>query len=93
MARAATESIPRSCPQPFAAIGVLRDIDGDKQLEVTVLAISSTCCTFRSPVGFRPGATHTLRIGTGPLYLASTLHIISSRDRTDGSFDIGATFA
>jgi hypothetical protein len=34
-----------------------------------------------------------MRIGTGPLYLASTLQIVSSRDRSDGSFDIGARFA
>jgi len=49
-------------------------------------------CAFRSPVAFRQGATYTMRIGTGPLHLTSTLRIISSRDRDDGFFDVGAKF-
>ena len=95
MARAATAAdlLPRSQPQPFDALGVLSEIDGDKQLQVTVVTLGADGCTFRSPVPFRPGETYTLRIGTGPLYLASTLTIVSSRDGSDGCFDIAAKFA
>ena len=49
-------------------------------------------CAFTAPVGFRPGATYNMRIGTGALHLSSTIRIISSRDRIDGLFDIGAKF-
>ena len=79
--------------QPMEAAGLITDIDGDKQLEVTIVNLSPHGCGFRSPVPFRPGATHTLRIGSGPLYLASTFCIVSSRDRSDGLFDVGAKFA
>ena len=79
--------------QPMEALGVLTEIDGDKQLEVAIVNVSPHGCGFRSPVPFRPGATYTMRIGTGPLYLASTLCIVSSRDRSDGLFDVGAKFA
>jgi hypothetical protein len=75
------------------ALGVLTNIDGDKHLEVTITDLSPHGCGFRSPVPFRPGATYTMRIGTGPLYLASTLQIVSSRDRSDGFYDVGAKFA
>jgi hypothetical protein len=94
MARVATAAdfITRPQPQPFDALGVLTEIDGDKQLQVTVVTLSVDGCTFRSPVPFRPGETYTLRIGTGPLYLASTLRIIASRDRSDGLFEVAATF-
>ena len=91
-ATAAADSIPRSCPQPFDALGVLTEMDGDKQLQVTVTTLGADGCTFRSPVPFRPGETYTLRIGTGPLYLASTLKIIASRGRSDGKFDVAASF-
>ncbi len=96
MARAATAAadlFQRAQPQPFDAVGVLSETDGDKQLQVTIVTLGPDGCTFRSPVPFRPGATYTLRIGTGPLYLASTLRIIASRDRTDGRFDVAAAFA
>ena len=79
--------------QSMDALGVLTDIDGDKQLEVAVLNLSPHGCAFRSPVAFRPGTTYTMRIGTGPLYLASTLFVVSSRPRRDGNFDVGARFA
>jgi hypothetical protein len=94
MARVATAAdfITRSQPQPFDALGVVTEIDGDKQLQVTVVTLAADGCTFRSPVPFRPGETCTLRIGTGPLYLASTLKIVASRDRTDGMFDVAASF-
>ncbi|MEA2709514.1 MAG: hypothetical protein QOF78_2115 [Phycisphaerales bacterium] len=79
--------------QPLEALGVLSETDGDdKQLEVAVLNVSPHGCAFRSPVAFRPGAIYTMRIGTGPLYLASTLRIVSSRDRCDGFFEVGAKF-
>ena len=94
MARVATagDFIPRTQAQPFDALGVLSEIDGDKQLQVTLVTLGADTCTFRSPVPFRPGETYTLRIGTGPLYLASTLKIVASRDRTDGDFDVAASF-
>jgi hypothetical protein len=97
MARVATAAAviptPRTGARPFEAIGVLTEVDGDKQLQVTVVTLWHDGCCFRSPVPFRPGATYTMRIGTGPLYLASTLRITASRDRADGSFDIAANFA
>jgi len=99
MARVASAPIPRPprpprpAYQPLEAVGVITEIDGDKQLEVAVTSVCPTGCTFRSPVAFRLGAIHTLRIGTGPLYLASTVQIVSSRDRSDGLVDVGANFA
>ena len=79
--------------QPMEAVGLITEIEGDKQLQVTIVNISAHGCGFRSPVPFRPGVVYTMRIGTGPLYLASTLQIVSSRDRSDGFFDVGAKFA
>jgi hypothetical protein len=79
--------------QPLGVVGVLTEINAaDKQLEVSILNVSLHGCAFCSPVPFRPGATYTMRIGTGPLHLASTLRIISSRDRADGFYDVGAKF-
>ena len=97
MARAATASdfVSPGPPhaRPFDAVGVLCDVDdADKQLHVTLVTLANDGCTFRSPVPFRPGTTYNLRIGTGPLYLASTLRIIASRDRSDGDFDVAANF-
>src|SRR5688572_19807489 len=107
MARAATGPMPGSTKtaavpprerrtgsrQPLEVLGVLTELNAaDKQLEVAVLNVSLHGCAFRSPVAFRPGATYTMRIGTGPLHLTSTLRIISSRDRADGFYDVGAKF-
>ena len=107
MARAATGPMPapespvslpprerrKGSRQPLEVLGVLTELNAaDKQLEVAVLNVSLHGCAFRSPVAFRPGATYTMRIGTGPLHLTSTLRIISSRDRSDGFFDVGAKF-
>jgi hypothetical protein len=79
--------------QPLEVLGVLTAASApDKPLEVAVLNVSLTGCAFRSPVAFRPGAIYTLRIGTGPLHLTSTLRIISSRDCPDGRHDVGARF-
>ena len=104
MARVSTNAIPgqpmpvgdrrvAAARQPMEATGLITDIDGDKQLEVAIVNLSPHGCGFRSPVPFRASDTHTLRIGSGPLYLASTLQIVSSRQRSDGGFDIGAKFA
>ena len=79
--------------QPLEVLGVLTEQNAaDKQLEVAVLNVSLHGCAFRSPVAFRQGALYTMRIGTGPFHLTSTLRIISSRDRADGFFDVGAKF-
>jgi hypothetical protein len=97
MASVASAPIPRQpnrpAYQPLEAVGVITEIDGDKQLEVAVTSVSPSGCTFHSPVAFRLGAVHTLRIGTGPLYLASTVQIVSLRQRSDGFVDVGASFA
>ncbi len=99
---AAPTSAPKAIPprerrtglrQAFGVLGVLTETHAsDKQLEVTVINVSLQGCAFCSPVPFRPGATYTMRIGTGTLHLASTLRIISSRDRSDGFYDVGAKF-
>jgi len=79
--------------QPLEATGLISEPNSpDKPLEVAVLNVSLQGCAFRSPVPFRPGATYCLRIGTGPLHLTSTLRIVSSRDRADGTFEVGARF-
>lgn len=79
--------------QPLEVLGVLTDPKApDKTLEVAVIDVSLSGCGFRSPVAFRPGAVYQMRIGTGPLHLTSTLRIISSRDRADGMYDVGAKF-
>ena len=108
MARAASGPIPatpagsipikprerrREKRQSLTVLGVLTAAnEPDKPLEVAVSDVSLHGCSFRSPVPFRAGAAYTLRIGTGGLHLASTLRIISSRDRADGFFDVGAKF-
>ena len=79
--------------QPLGVVGLLTETASpDKPLEVSVLNVSLHGCAFTAPVPFRPGATYTMRIGTGQLHLSSTIRIISSRDRVDGLFDIGAKF-
>ena len=103
MARAATgppsvEAIPprdrrTGTRQPLEVLGVLTELHGaDNQLQVSVINVSLQGCAFTSPVPFRAGAAYTMRIGTGPLHLSSTIRIISSRDRADGLFDVGAKF-
>lgn len=78
--------------QSLGVLGVLTEQNCDTQLEVSVLNVSLHGCAFRAPVAYRPGAVYTMRIGTGPLHLTSTIRIISSRDRADGLFDVGAKF-
>jgi hypothetical protein len=83
----------RGMRQPLGVVGLLSETGSpDKPLEVSVLNVSLHGCAFTAPVPFRPGTTYTMRIGTGPLHLTSTLRIISSRDRADGMYDIGAKF-
>ena len=84
--------------RPLFATGQITLDDGDtnptspKRIQVDVLNVSKTGVGFRAPLGFGPGATHHLRIGTGPLYLSSHLQIVTSRQRDDGSYDVGARF-
>ena len=79
--------------QPLGVVGLVTEPSApDKPLEVSVLNVSLHGCAFTAPVGFRPGATYNMRIGSGHLHLSSTIRIISSRDRADGQFDIGAKF-
>ena len=106
MARVATGPAPRSVEsarprdrrhggsrQSLEMLGLLIDArTPDNQLEVAVLNVSPAGCAFRSPVAFRPGAVYTMRIGTGPLHLTSTIRIISSRGRADGLYEVGARF-
>ena len=100
MARAATgptAPIPprerrRENRNQLGVLGILTEANSDLRLEVSVLNVSLHGCAFRTPVAYRPGATYTMRIGAGPLHLTSTIRIISSRDRADGFFDIGAKF-
>ena len=83
----------RGTRQPLGVVGLLTEPNApDKPLEVSVLNVSLHGCAFTAPVGFRPGATYNMRIGTGQLHLASTIRIISSRDRFDGLYDVGAKF-
>jgi hypothetical protein len=79
--------------EQLTMLGVLTAPDApDKPLEVAVLNVGPRGCAFRSPVPFRPGTVYAMRIGTGSLHLTSTLRIISSRDRADGLYDVGAKF-
>ena len=104
MARVATGPVPpnsvpirprerrRGNRQALGVSGILTQPNSDKQLEVSVLNVSLHGCAFRAPVSYRPGDTYLMRIGAGPLHLTSTIRIISSRDRADGQFDVGAKF-
>ena len=93
----AAESVERrkSTRQPLGAVGLL-SAEGESQfknqLEVLVLDVSLGGVGFRAPVAFRVGATYALRIGSGPLHLKARLRIVSSRNRDDGMFDVGAKF-
>ena len=78
--------------QPLGVVGTLTEANSDKQLDVSVLNVSLHGCAFRSPVPHRPGSVYKMRIGSGPFHLTSTIRVISSRDRADGFYDIGAKF-
>ena len=84
--------------RPLFATGQITLADGDtsptsaRRIQVDVLNVSKAGVGLRAPLGFAAGATHHLRIGTGPLYLSSHLQIVSSRRREDGSYDVGARF-
>jgi hypothetical protein len=64
----------------------------DKPLDVSIVNVSRHGCAFRAPVPFRVGTIYSMRIGTGPLHLASTVRILACRDRADGTYDVGAKF-
>ena len=83
----------RGARQPLEMLGVVAEpVAPDKPLEVAVLNVSLHGCAFRAPVEFRKGALYTMKIGTGSLHLTSTVRIVSSRERDDGTWDIGAKF-
>ncbi len=84
----------RASRQPLGALGLLTEAGSEhgKQLEVLVLDVSLHGVGFRSPVEFSTNAIYTMRIGSGPLHLTSRVRIISSRDRGDGTYDVGGKF-
>ena len=63
-----------------------------RQLQVMVLNVSLHGLGFRSPVEFREGGVFQVRIGAGPLHLASKFQVVSSRRRKDGTWDVGGKF-
>jgi hypothetical protein len=85
----------KSNRQPLGAAGLLT-AEGNSQfksqLQVLVVDVSLGGVGFRSPVAFRSGSIFALRIGSGPLHLSGRIRIISSRDREDGTYDVGAKF-
>ena len=83
----------RGARQPLEMVGVVAEpVAPDKTLDVAVLNVSLHGCAFRAPVEFRKGALYTMKIGTGALHLTSTVRIVSSRERDDRTWDIGAKF-
>ncbi len=85
----------RSLRHPLGATGtvVLDESPIDpRQLQVMVMNVSLHGVGFRSPVEFREGDTFQVRIGAGPLHLASKFQVVSSRMRGDGTWDIGGKF-
>ena len=61
-------------------------------LQVMVVNVSLGGVGFRSPAAFDVGTRHSLRIGTGPLYLTSRFEVVSCRRRADGLFDVSGSF-
>jgi hypothetical protein len=85
----------RSIRHPLGATGTvtLDDSPTDpRQLQVMVMNVSLHGVGFRSPVEFREGETFQMRIGAGPLHLASKFQVVSSRMRGDGTWDVGGKF-
>ena len=85
----------RSIRHPLGATGTvtLDDHETDpRQLQVMVLNVSLHGVGFRSPVEFQEGAVFQVRIGAGPLHLASKFQVVSSRMRGDGTWDVGGKF-
>jgi len=92
---AATADRRRSLRHPLGATGTVT-LDSNsadpRQLQVMVLNVSLHGVGFLSPVEFQAGATHEVRIGTGPLHLASKFQVVCSRKRDDGMWDVGGKF-
>jgi hypothetical protein len=83
----------RSLRQPLAAAATIIDESAsDKAIAVSVLNVSTNGVAFRAPVRFHFGSTYKLRIGPGPLHLASRLKVVDSRQRGEGIFEVGAKF-
>jgi hypothetical protein len=86
----------RSYRHPLGAAGVLmRENDsepGADSVHVLVFNVSIHGVGFRSTVPMKIDARRRLRIGSGPLFLAARLKVVSSRVRADGTYDIGAEF-
>ena len=77
----------------FFALAALSYVGGLHQAHSMEAAdIAGPGVIFTAPVPFRPGTTYNMRIGTGHLHLSSVIRIMSSRDRADGTFDVGAKF-
>ena len=72
-------------------------VNGLSQITLSVSDVQRSLAFYQGLFGMaiqaRQGATVVLRIGSGPLHLTSRIRIISSRDREDGQFDVGARFA
>ena len=85
----------RSIRHPLGATGVVmldENPTDPRQLQVMVLNVSLHGVGFRSPVEFQEGAVFQVRIGAGPLHLASKFQVVSSRMRGDGTWDVGGKF-
>src|SRR4051812_20868560 len=59
---------------------------------VQVLDVSLSGVGFRSTERFEPGSVHDVVIGNGPMFLESTICVMSVRPRRDGTFDVGCVF-
>lgn len=85
----------RSIRHPLGATGTVTFDDSPtdpRQLQVMVLNVSLHGVGFLSPVEFREGAVFQMRIGAGPLHLASKFQVVSSRKRQDGTWEVGGRF-
>src|SRR5688572_10463821 len=85
----------RSLRHPLGATGTVtldENAADPRQLQVMVLNVSLHGVGFRSPVEFTQGSTFQMRIGAGPLHLSSKFQVVSSRQREDGTWDVGGKF-
>jgi hypothetical protein len=86
----------RSYRHPLGAVGVLMGENDTEPAagahQTLVFNVSIHGVGFRSATPLKIGARHRLRIGSGPLFLAARLQVVSSRLRADGTYDIGAEF-
>jgi len=85
----------RSSRAPLGVVALMLPDDADESHVPLILVVSNVSVSgvgLRSPVMFVRGRVYRLRIGTGPLCLTSRIRIVSSRERPDESFDVGARF-